>query len=79
MPDEPATADPTPPPSVSGIGKAEEMERSLLTSEEEASSEEEEGSNSDEERERQIKELQDTVRFFNLKSNSLLFFYKTCT
>ena len=60
MPEEPAQADPTPPPSVSGTVKSEEVERSILTSDEE-SDDQDDGTMSEEEREKRIKELQQLV------------------
>ncbi|KAK7504356.1 hypothetical protein BaRGS_00004222, partial [Batillaria attramentaria] len=59
MPDEPAVLEPTPPPSVSGTGK-DEVDRSMITSEDEESSDDD-GNTSEEEREKKIKELQDQV------------------
>lgn len=60
MPEEPLQADPTPPPSVSGNIKSEEMERSILTSDEE-SDDHDDGTLSEEDREKRIKELQQLV------------------
>lgn len=60
MPEEPPQADPTPPPSVSGTVKSEEVERSILTSDEE-SDDQDDGTMSEEEREKRIKELQQLV------------------
>ncbi|KAK7095192.1 hypothetical protein V1264_006636 [Littorina saxatilis] len=57
MPEEPAHTDPTPPPSVSGMVKGEDVEQSMLTSEEESDNQDD-GTISEEEREKRIKELQ---------------------
>ncbi|XP_025112371.1 bromodomain-containing protein 2-like isoform X3 [Pomacea canaliculata] len=60
MPDEPAPAEPTPPASVSGIGKGDDGDHSLLTSDDESESDDD-GNTSEEERERKIKDLQDQL------------------
>lgn len=64
MPEEPAHTDPTPPPSVSGMVKGEDVEQSMLTSEEESDNQDD-GTISEEEREKRIKELQQLVSAFS--------------
>ena len=62
MPEEPPQLDPTPPPSVSGTVKTEDVDQSMMSVEE--SEEEDDGSVSEEEREKRIKELQQLVGVF---------------